>query len=347
MELAHITSSSRTALYETLRAQVAQGPLENLQVSEASFEVRFVPGWTERLHTRVLTCVAPQGISVDFLQQLFALLGESVKGLRALSQTNVVALDVSVSPPFNEALKLKLEELSERHHTDIAHLNLPADRTPKRLVVFDMDSTLIGAEVIDELAVLAGVGDRVKAITARAMNGELNFEQSLTERVALLQGLDRRALKDVHDRLPLNPGVEAFIKTAKSLGIKTAIVSGGFTVFAEALRHELGMDFVFANELEFTGDKLKGTVTGKIINAEEKARILEELARREGLALSQVVAIGDGANDLPMLARAGVGVAYHAKPKVRAAARLCLSHGPMTSILYYLGIPGDHVDGTL
>lgn len=347
MELAHITSSGRTALYETLLAQVAKGPLENLQISDADHEVRFVPGWTAPLHTRVLTCVAPQGISVDFLQELIALMGESVKALRSLSQKNVVALDVSVAPPSNEALKLKLEELSERHRTDIAHLHLPADRAPKRLVVFDMDSTLIGAEVIDELAVLAGVGDRVKAITARAMNGDLNFDQSLTERVALLQGLDRSALKKVHDRLPVNPGVREFLQTAKGLGMKTAIVSGGFTFFAEDLRRELGMDFVFANELEFTGDKLKGTVTGKIINADEKARIVEELARREGLALAQVVAIGDGANDVPMLARAGVGVAYHAKPKVRKAARFCLSHGPMTAILYYLGIQGNHFDGTV
>lgn len=347
MELSSLTSTGRLGLFEALLRQLATSPVEELRYSDDGCGLEFMPRWTQTLHPRVLCCVSPEGITAEFLSQLFELLGTSVRGLRALSKSRMVAVDVSVGHAVDDSLRLRLEHLSAQHTTDIALLELPTDRTPKRLVVFDMDSTLIGAEVIDELAVLAGVGDRVKTITARAMNGELNFDQSLTERVALLTGLDRSALKDVHDRLPVNPGVRTFLRTAKGLGIKTAIVSGGFTFFAEDLRRELGMDFVFANELEFTGDKLKGTVTGKIINAEEKARILAELARREGLTLDQVVAIGDGANDVPMLARAGVGVAYHAKPKVRAAARLCMSHGPMTAILYYLGIPGDHFDGAL
>lgn len=347
MELAQITSPSRSTLFEALLRHLERNPLEELQFSQENCQLQFLPRWTENLHTRVLCCVSPDGITAEFLSQLFELLGASVRGLRALSKSGMVAIDVSVGHAVDDSLRLRLEHLSAQHTTDIALLELPTDRTPKRLVVFDMDSTLIGAEVIDELAVLAGVGDRVKAITARAMNGELNFDQSLTERVALLQGLDRGALQRVHDRLPVNPGVRGFLETTKALGFKTAIVSGGFTVFAEDLRRALDMDFVFANELEFTGDKLSGRVVGKIINAEEKARILEELARREGLALSQVVAIGDGANDLPMLARAGLGIAYHAKPKVRAAARLCLSHGPMTAILYYLGIQGDHFDGAV
>jgi phosphoserine phosphatase len=245
-----------------------------------------------------------------------------------------------------EKIKTELMNVSNRHGIDIAFMRDNVFRHNKRLIVFDMDSTLINAEVIDELAVEAGVGDQVKAITTRAMNGEMNFDQSLRERVALLKGLKRDVLKKVHDRLELNPGVEQFIRSVKSLGYKTAIVSGGFKFFAEELQKRLSMDYVFANELEFSGDELTGRVTGEIVNAEKKAFILELLAQQESIHLEQVVAIGDGANDLPMLAKAGLGIAFHAKEKVRKEARHQLGHGPMTSILYFLGIPGSHLDDT-
>lgn len=300
-------------------------------------------------HSHVLTCVAPHGLSAEFqaeLRELLAAHALTLDGTTPLSPAPPVALDVRLSGDVT-ALRPHLEALAARYHTDVACLRVPADRSAKRLVVFDMDSTLVNAEVIDELAEVAGVGAAVKAITARAMNGELNFDQSLTERVALLRGLSRSALEAVHARLPLNPGVARCLKELHQRGIKTAIVSGGFTLFAEALRADLGMHYCVANELEFAGDALTGRVAGAILNADGKARTLDELARREGLELSQVVAVGDGANDIPMLARAGLGVAYHAKPKVRAAARIQLTHGPMTTLLYFLGIHGSHFDGTV
>ena len=216
-------------------------------------------------------------------------------------------------------------------------------RRSKRLIVMDMDSTLIRIEVIDELARAHGVGDRVKAITRRAMMGEMDYDQSLRERVALLRGLDARVLYELAAGLPLMEGAETLLRVLQRLGYRTAVISGGFSVAAEALQKRLGIDFAWSNTLEIEGGVLTGRVIGPIVNAQRKADILEELARRENVPLDQVIAIGDGANDLLMLQKAGHGIAFHAKPKLREAAHTSISAMGLDAILYLLGITGRDV----
>jgi phosphoserine phosphatase len=307
-----------------------------------------------KIHEKyILSCVAPLGVTASFMADTAETLAAHKINIQRIDNTSTrgfQAMDIAAQTRevVNwEKIKAELMNISNRHGIDVAFMRDNVFRHNKRLIVFDMDSTLINAEVIDELAVEAGVGDQVKAITERAMNGELNFDQSLRERVKLLKGLSRSALKKVYDRIELNPGVETFIKTARGLGYRTAIVSGGFKYFAELLRVRLHMDYAFANELEFDGDVLSGHVKGQIVNASQKAFILELLAQQESIHLEQVVAIGDGANDLPMLAKAGLGIAFHAKDKVKKEARHLVGHGPMTSILYFLGIRGSHLDDSL
>lgn len=254
------------------------------------------------------------------------------------------AFDLEVEFPEDPGtLKLDLMKLSEKHQLDLALIPREG-RNNRRLIVFDMDSTLIQHEVIVEMAKVHGIGDEVKLITERAMNGELNFDQALRERVALLKGFHRASMDEIMGRLRLTPGVEKLISEVQKHGYKTAIVSGGFQFFANNFKERLKMDYAFANDLDFDGDTLSGEVTGTIINAEEKARLIEVLAKENNLTLEQVVAVGDGANDLPMIAKAGFGIAFHAKEKVRQEARHQMNHGTMTTLLYFLGIPGNHLD---
>jgi phosphoserine phosphatase len=211
-------------------------------------------------------------------------------------------------------------------------------RRAKRLVVLDMDSTLIQIEVIDELARLAGAGDQVAAITHRAMNGEIDFQQALRERVALLEGLPAEALEQVYQDLPFTPGARNLIRILRRLGFRTAVISGGFDFFTDRLKAELGLDFAYANALEIVEGRVTGRVAGPVVDGQRKAELLEEIAAGEGIALSQVIAIGDGANDLPMLGRAGLGIAFNAKARVREQADYHISQNRLDSILYLLGI---------
>jgi len=210
-------------------------------------------------------------------------------------------------------------------------------RRNRRLVAFDMDSTLIQVEVIDELAKRFGVGDEVSAITAGAMRGEYDFKESLRRRLALLKGLDARVLEDVAAALPLTEGAERLIANLKRLGFKIAIISGGFTYFGDRLKHLLGIDYVYANKLEIKDGRLTGRVIGPIVDGARKAELLRRLAVKEGIDLQQVAAVGDGANDLPMLGLAGLGIAFHAKPKVKAGARQSISTLGLDAILYLIG----------
>ena len=212
-------------------------------------------------------------------------------------------------------------------------------RRNKRLIVFDMDSTLIQTEVIDEMAQAHGVGPQVADLTRRAMAGEMDFETSLRERVAKLEGLEVEHMGRILEGLTYTPGLEAFIDRVQSLGYRTALISGGFSFFAEALKKRLHLDYAFANDLEVCHGRLTGHLRGQIVGASQKAFLLKFMAQMEHISPEQVVAIGDGANDLPMLASAGLGIAYHAKEVVRSKAQNHMSHGPMTSILYFLGIP--------
>ncbi|MDA9826019.1 phosphoserine phosphatase SerB [Porticoccaceae bacterium] len=230
-----------------------------------------------------------------------------------------------------------LLELASQHNIDIAYQEDNIYRRNRQLVVFDMDSTLINAEVIDELAIEAGVGEQVAAITEAAMQGQLDFKQSFSQRLALLEGLDANVLQTVAERLQLNEGAEHLIKTLKQLGYKTAIVSGGFTFFGQYLQSILGVDYVYANELDTENGLVTGRVVGDVIDGQRKADLLRELAQREGLVLEQVIAVGDGANDLPMLNIAGLGIAYQAKPLVKASAKQSISNLGLDGILYLLG----------
>lgn len=299
----------------------------------------------------ILCCVSHDKLNEGFIKTIQEFLihsGALIDRSEVLSEQGLKAIDIYLSFP-HEAQKIKYElmELSNKFQVDLAMIPHDGKRYEAKLIVFDMDSTLIQHEVIDEMAAVYGIGGKVKLITEKAMNGELNFDEALRERVALLKGLKKRDMEKIVENLKVTPGVERLISEVKKKGYKTAIVSGGFKYFADHFKNKLGMDYAFANELEFIGDELSGKVKGTIINAQEKARILEELSMKENLSLDQVVAVGDGANDLLMLAKAGFGIAFHAKEKVKKEAKHRLSFGPMTTLLYFLGIPGNHLDETL
>lgn len=234
-------------------------------------------------------------------------------------------------------LRAQFAALASQLDVDIAFQEDNMYRRTRRLVCFDMDSTLIEAEVIDELAKAAGTGEQVSAITESAMRGEIDFNQSFRQRMALLKGLDEAVLSEIADNLKITEGAERLISTLRKLGYKTAILSGGFNYFGVYLQKKLGIDYVFANELEIKAGKVTGEVTGEIVDGERKAFLLKELAKKENIRLEQVVAVGDGANDLPMLGMAGLGIAFRAKPLVKAEAKQSISTLGLDAILYLMG----------
>ena len=240
-------------------------------------------------------------------------------------------------PTDMSALRTSLLEMSSDMDVDVAYQEDNIYRRNRRIVVFDMDSTLIDAEVIDELAKEAGVGDQVAEITESAMRGELDFNASFAKRMALLKGLDESVLDHVTDRLRLTEGAEELISTLKRLGYKTAILSGGFDYFARRIQQKLGIDYVHANQLEIVNGKVTGNVTGEVVDGARKAQLLREIAAGENVDLEQVIAVGDGANDLPMLSIAGLGIAFRAKPLVKANAKQSISKLGLDGILYLMG----------
>jgi len=282
----------------------------------------------------VTTVTSDFGLNIDKIVRLSGRvkLDETEKLGRAC-----IEFSVRGEPENPLLLKNALLELSSQYDIDVAFQEDSIFRRNRRLVVFDMDSTLIDAEVIDELAIEAGVGEQVAAITEAAMQGEIDFKQSFTQRMALLKGLDVSVLQSVAERLRLNEGAEHLISTLKKLGYKTAIVSGGFTFFAEYLQQRLGVDYVYANQLDIEDGLVTGQVSGDIIDGQRKAELLREIAGKEGLKLQQVIAVGDGANDLPMLGIAGLGIAFRAKPLVKASAEQSISNLGLDGILYLLG----------
>ena len=271
----------------------------------------------------------------------------NIERIHRLSEGGLASVEFAVSLPEDgdeAGLKRALLTAAGNGAFDCALQRESLLRRSKRLVVMDMDSTLIQIEVIDELARAYGVGDQVSAITRRAMLGEMDYDESLRQRVALLQGLPVRVLDNIANNLPLTEGAETLLRVLKRLGYRTAVISGGFSVAAEALQKRLGIDFAWSNTLEISPEgKLTGRVVGQIVNAQRKADLLEVFAQREGVPLDQVIAIGDGANDLLMLQKAGHGIAFHAKPKLREAAHTAISAGGLDTILYLLGMSGRDI----
>ena len=238
----------------------------------------------------------------------------------------------------------KIMQVSKDLDIDIAFQEDNMYRRNKRLVCFDMDSTLIQTEVIDELAELAGVGAEVKAITESAMLGEIDFNESFIKRMKLLKGLKEEVLQEVAVRLPITEGARRLIGTLKKYGYKTAILSGGFTYFGHYLQKELDIDYVYANQLEIINGELTGHYLGDIVDGNKKAEYLQEIANKEQIHINQTIAIGDGANDLPMLNLAGLGIAFHAKPKVKDEAQSAISSIGLDGVLYLLGYQDKHID---
>ncbi|MFP2912798.1 phosphoserine phosphatase SerB [Pyxidicoccus sp. 3LFB2] len=268
--------------------------------------------------------------------------GANIERITRLTESHLGSVEFHVTLPAGtapEGLKRSLLALSmEAGSFDVALQRESLFRRGKRMVVMDMDSTLIRIEVIDELARAHGVGEQVSRITERAMQGEMDYDESLRQRVGLLAGLDVAVLRRIADNLPLTEGAETLVRVLKRLGYRTAVISGGFSVAAEALKARLGIDHAYSNVLEEQDGKLTGRTVGPIVNARRKAELLESLARQEGILLDQVIAVGDGANDLLMLEKAGLGIAFRAKPRLREAADLSLSASGLDAILHLLGL---------
>jgi phosphoserine phosphatase len=279
--------------------------------------------------------ISTHAFNIDRIERLSGRL--SLTG-RVENANACIELEISGEKDASGALRAVLMQMTQKFEIDIAFQRESIYRRNRRLVAFDMDSTLIQAEVIDELAKLHGVGEQVSAITAAAMRGELDFRQSLTRRVELLRGLSAARLQDLLHSIQLAEGAERLISTLKMLGYKTAILSGGFNFFGKHLQARLGIDYVYANDLEIADGVLTGRLASEIVDGRKKAELLESIARKENISLDQAVAVGDGANDLPMLNIAGMGIAFHAKPMVRQSARHAVSHLGLDSILYLLGV---------
>lgn len=282
----------------------------------------------------VTKVIFEQGLNIDVISRLSGRIPLNEKGNQAKS---VVEFSVRGTPKDIEALKTRFIEISGSTGVDIAFQVDNIFRRNRRLVCFDMDSTLIQAEVIDELARKAGVYEKVSAITEAAMRGEIDFNESFIQRVALLKGLDESVMKEIAETLPLTEGAERLFSTLKKFGYRTAILSGGFTYFGNYLKSKLGIDYVFANDLEIIDGKLTGRHLGEIVDGPKKAELLKLIAFKEDIYLDQVIAVGDGSNDLPMLRLAGLGIAFHAKPKVKASAKHSISEIGLDAILYLLG----------
>ncbi len=286
--------------------------------------------------------ISSQGLNIDLITRLS---GRTTLNGDQSNAKAVVEFSVRGTPSNIDEMKSSFVTISGEMGIDIAFQIDNIFRRNRRLVCFDMDSTLIQTEVIDELAIRAGVGDEVIAITEDAMRGKIDFKESFIKRVSLLKGLDEKVMKDIAENLPLTEGSERLIRTLKKYGYRTAILSGGFNYFGNYLKNKLGVDYVFANELEIIDGKLTGRHLGDIVDGAKKAELLKLLAFKEDIHLDQVIAVGDGSNDVPMLQLAGLGIAFHAKPKVMEEANHSISNLGLDGILYLLGFRDREMNG--
>ena len=288
--------------------------------------------------TRIL---AEQGMNLDHIMRLTGRipLDECDTKTRAC-----IEFSVRGTPKDRIAMQEELMRLASELEMDFSFQLDNMYRRMRRLICFDMDSTLIETEVIDELALCAGVGEQVKAITERAMRGEIDFTESFRERVALLKGLDESVMQEIAEKLPITEGVDRLMYVLKKYGYKIAILSGGFTYFGHYLQQKYGIDYVYANELEIENGKLTGRYLGDVVDGKRKAELLRLIAQVEKVDIAQTIAVGDGANDLPMLGIAGLGIAFHAKPKVVANAKQSINTIGLDGVLYFLGFKDSYID---
>lgn len=285
--------------------------------------------------------IAEQGLNIDSILRLTGRMSikHPERNVRAC-----IEFSLRGNPADTAAMQKELMNMSQEMAVDFSFQHDDMYRRMRRLICFDMDSTLIQTECIDELAKRAGVGDKVSEITARAMHGEIDFKESFKERVALLKGLDASVLKDIAENMPITEGTDRLMSVLKTCGYKIAILSGGFTYFGEYLRKKYGIDYVYANELEIGDDgKLTGRYVGDIVDGQRKAELLKLIAQVERVNLAQTIAVGDGANDLPMIGEAGLGIAFHAKPRVVANAKQSINTMGIDGILYFLGFKDSYL----
>ena len=286
--------------------------------------------------------ISSQGFNIDSILRLTGRISimNPDKNVRAC-----IEFSLRGTPQDRSAMQKQLMTLSAEMGIDFSFQKDDMYRRMRRLICFDMDSTLIQTECIDELAMRAGVGDKVKAITESAMRGEIDFKESFRKRVALLKGLDVGVMKDIAEHMPITEGVDRLMAVLKRYGYKIAILSGGFTYFGEFLQHKYGIDYVYANELEVDDNgKLTGNYVGEIVDGHRKAELLKLIAQVEKVNLAQTIAVGDGANDLPMISEAGLGIAFHAKPRVVANAQQSINTIGLDGVLYFLGFKDSYIN---
>lgn len=285
--------------------------------------------------------LAQQGLNIDGIRRLTGRipLEEEKANIRAC-----IEFSVRGTPKDSDLMQAQLFKIAREQEVDYSFQQDNMYRRMRRLICFDMDSTLIQTEVIDELAMRAGVGEQVKSITEQAMRGEIDFRESFRKRVALLKGLDESVMQDIAEHLPMTEGVDRLMFVLKKYGYKIAILSGGFTYFGNYLKERFGLDYVYANELEIKNGKLTGNYVGEIVDGPRKAALLRQIADKEQVDIAQTIAVGDGANDLPMLATAGLGIAFHAKPKVTANAQQAINTIGLDGVLYFLGFKDSQLE---
>lgn len=336
------------------------------KASEMNITIRFEPVTEEQYrhwvtgqgkHRYIVTLVGRR-ITAEHISRVTKLISDEDLNIDAMNRLTgrmpldederapKTSIEFSVRGNLSDKARFQNElmKIANSSEIDISFQRDGIFRRSRRLICFDMDSTLITTEVIDELAERAGVGDEVKQITERAMRGEIDFRESFTERVALLKGLDVSVMDEIAENLPITEGVDRMMTILKRVGYKTAILSGGFTYFGNYLKRRFGFDYVYANELEVEDGKLTGRYVGQVVDGPRKAELLRLLCQFENIDIQQSVAVGDGANDLPMLNIAGLGIAFHAKPKVRANASQALSTVGLDGILYFLGLKDSWVE---